>query len=85
MQKLERGRISSINMENISWLAETFSKKPDEYVPWLVECGSVSELSKTMFFLVLLQSFVMPKTGILFQPFPFFTSKEIIVTISSQP
>ncbi|KAM7494654.1 hypothetical protein LguiB_029263 [Lonicera macranthoides] len=61
-KKLEHGRISSINMENISWLAETFSKKPDEYVPWLVECCNVSEVSKTMFFLVLLQSFVMPKT-----------------------
>lgn len=65
MQTLEHEHISSVNMDTIRALAETLSRHPEEYMPWLVECCKFSELSKTFFFLVLLQSFTMPKIGIL--------------------
>lgn len=58
---LEHEHISSINMDTIRALAETLSRHPEEYMPWLVEYCKFSELSKTFFFLVLLQSFTMPK------------------------
>lgn len=61
---LKQGDISSTNLDNIRRLAETFSKYPDEYMPWLVECCNISDLSKTLFFLVLLQSFMMPKIDV---------------------
>jgi U3 small nucleolar RNA-associated protein 10 len=61
-KKLEHERILSINLENINSLAGIFSKKPCEYMPWLVECCDVSEFSKTIFFLILLQSLVIPTT-----------------------
>ncbi|XP_059627802.1 uncharacterized protein At3g06530 [Cornus florida] len=60
-EKWEHGHITSINMDTISRLAETFLMCPEEYMPWLVECCEFLELSKTLFFLVLLQSFMAPK------------------------
>ncbi|PIN11747.1 hypothetical protein CDL12_15648 [Handroanthus impetiginosus] len=60
-KKLEPGRISSINFDNINKLAETFSLSPDEYMTWLVKCYNSHELSKTLFFLVLSQSLKMLK------------------------
>ncbi|KAL6980906.1 hypothetical protein U1Q18_022542 [Sarracenia purpurea var. burkii] len=60
MQRLEHGRISSLNMHTVRGLAETFSMHPEEFVSWLVECCKFSELSKTVFFLVLLESFMTP-------------------------
>ncbi|XP_073126244.1 uncharacterized protein At3g06530 isoform X2 [Henckelia pumila] len=54
-KKLELGRISAINMENICRLAETFALNPDEYMPWLVKCCNSQE-SNTLLFLVLLQT-----------------------------
>ncbi|KAL2550104.1 Uncharacterized protein Fot_11634 [Forsythia ovata] len=56
MQKLEPGRISSVNMENISRLAETFLLNPEEYMPWLGKCCNAQMQSKTLFFSILLQS-----------------------------
>ncbi|XP_060203329.1 uncharacterized protein At3g06530 isoform X3 [Lycium barbarum] len=61
-KKLDSGKISSINAENINALAKTLSAHPDEYLPWLVECCKTSELSKTLFLLVLLQSFTLLET-----------------------
>ncbi|KAL8051037.1 hypothetical protein ABFS82_06G118900 [Erythranthe guttata] len=61
-QKLER--ISSANSVNISELAKTFSSSPKEYMPWLIECCNTHELSKTLFFLVLLESLVMLKMDV---------------------
>ncbi|KAF5939620.1 hypothetical protein HYC85_023879 [Camellia sinensis] len=58
MQRLEHGHISSINMDTVRGMAETFSMHPDEHVTWLVECCKFSELSNTFFLLVLLQSFM---------------------------
>lgn len=59
-KKLELGRISAVNMENICRLAETFSLSPDEYMPWLVKCCNSQE-SNALFFLVLLQTLKMLK------------------------
>lgn len=56
--------ITSLNMDTISGLADTFSMHPEEYMPWLVECCNVSDLSKTLFFLVLLRSFTRPKIDV---------------------
>ncbi|KAK6117849.1 hypothetical protein DH2020_048412 [Rehmannia glutinosa] len=55
-KKLDLSDISSINVENVSKLAETFSLSPEEYMPWLAKCCNSHELSKTLFFLVLFQS-----------------------------
>ncbi|KAL6531214.1 hypothetical protein OROHE_014283 [Orobanche hederae] len=60
-KKLDHLHITSINMENISKLAETFSLRPEEYMPWLVKCCNSHEISKTLFFLILLQSLEMLK------------------------
>lgn len=56
--------ITSINMDTISGLADNFSMHPEEYIPWLVECCNVSDLSKTLFFLVLLRSFTRLKIDV---------------------
>ncbi|KAI8564501.1 hypothetical protein RHMOL_Rhmol03G0186500 [Rhododendron molle] len=61
---LDHDDISSTNMDTIRGMAETLSRHPEEYMPWLVECCKFSELSKTFFFLVLLQSFTMPKIDV---------------------
>ncbi|XP_058207523.1 uncharacterized protein At3g06530 isoform X3 [Rhododendron vialii] len=61
---LDHEHISSTNMDTIRGMAETLSRHPEEYMPWLVECCKFSELSKTFFFLVLLQSFTMPKIDV---------------------
>ncbi|KAK3026432.1 hypothetical protein RJ639_041444 [Escallonia herrerae] len=58
---LDHGRISAVNMDNISGLADTFSMHPDKYLPWLLDCCNFLGLSKTVFFLILLQSFMSPK------------------------
>ncbi|KAL0382271.1 UNVERIFIED_CONTAM: hypothetical protein Scaly_0514400 [Sesamum calycinum] len=63
-KKLDLGRISSINVENISKLAEIFSLSPVEYMAWLVKCCDSHELSRTLFFLVLLQSLKVLKMGV---------------------
>ncbi|KAL1565211.1 hypothetical protein AAHA92_07455 [Salvia divinorum] len=55
-KKLDPGKISLVNTENISKLAKTFSLRPDEYLPWLVTCCNSHKVSKTLFFLILLQS-----------------------------
>ncbi|KAK3033239.1 hypothetical protein RJ639_033119 [Escallonia herrerae] len=60
---LDHGRISAVNMDNISGLADTFSMHPDKYLPWLLDCCNFLGLSKTVFFLILLQSFMSPKIG----------------------
>ncbi|KAK9292213.1 hypothetical protein L1049_020175 [Liquidambar formosana] len=62
--KLQPGSISSINMNTVSCLAETFSVHPEEYMPWLIECCNDFELSKTLFFLIMMQSLTMQKDKI---------------------
>lgn len=63
MQKLKPSRITSVNMETIEALAETFISDPEHYMPWLVECCNDFELSKTLLLLVIMQSFVIQKEG----------------------
>ncbi|KAJ0099511.1 hypothetical protein Patl1_20742 [Pistacia atlantica] len=58
-KKSEPGSISSANMEIVSSLAEAFSKHPDEYLSLLAESCRDFKLSKTLFFLVLMQSLLM--------------------------
>ncbi|XP_047967896.1 uncharacterized protein At3g06530 [Salvia hispanica] len=58
-KKLDPGQISLVNTEIISKLAKTFSLRPEEYMPWLVTCCNSHEVSKTLFFLILLQSLRM--------------------------
>lgn len=62
-KKLDSGKISSINGENINVLAKALSIHPEEHLPWLVECCKTLELSKTLFLLVLLRSFTLLETG----------------------
>ncbi|KAF5193642.1 U3 small nucleolar rna-associated protein [Thalictrum thalictroides] len=60
-KKVEPSFSSSVNMKTIGVFAEAFSEHPEEYMTWLIECAKNFELSKTLFFLVLLQSFVSKK------------------------
>ncbi|KAK6794238.1 hypothetical protein RDI58_007691 [Solanum bulbocastanum] len=62
-KKLDSGKISSINVENINALAKALLIHPEEHLPWLVECCKTLKLSKTLFLLVLLQSFTLLETG----------------------
>ncbi|KAK9102857.1 hypothetical protein Sjap_020111 [Stephania japonica] len=52
---------TSINMRTIETMAETFAKSPEEYLLWLIECSIDFELSKTLFFLVTLQSLIVKR------------------------
>lgn len=63
-KKSEPGSLSSINMEIVSSLAETFLKHPDEYLSLLTESCSNFKLSKTLFFMVLMQSLQMQNSRI---------------------
>ncbi|KAI3919122.1 hypothetical protein MKW98_016675 [Papaver atlanticum] len=47
---------TEINMKTICAFGETFAAQPVECLTWLVECSNDSELAKTLFFLVILQS-----------------------------
>lgn len=53
--------VSAVNMPTVRSLVNVFSEGSTELVPWLIKCGGESELSKTLFFLVLLQTFIMEK------------------------
>ncbi|XVF49416.1 hypothetical protein PTKIN_Ptkin04bG0010100 [Pterospermum kingtungense] len=59
MQK--RGSVSTVNMEIVRSLSEAFLMQPDEYMPWLTKSSSDIKSSKTLFFLVLMQSVSMSK------------------------
>lgn len=60
-EKFGLERISSVNLDNIGKLAENFRMHHEELIPWLLECSSRFQLSKTLLFLILLQSFMVPK------------------------
>ncbi|XP_014504568.1 uncharacterized protein At3g06530 isoform X1 [Vigna radiata var. radiata] len=56
------GSLSSINLKIVNKMAENFLVHPEDHVNWFVECCSDLELSKTLFFFVLLQSLcIKPK------------------------
>ncbi|XP_022736221.1 uncharacterized protein At3g06530 isoform X4 [Durio zibethinus] len=62
MQK--RGNTSTVNVEIVRSLSEEFLRHPNEYMPWLTESCSDLKSSKTLFFLVLMQSFSMSKNNV---------------------
>lgn len=70
VQVLQRESISSINLSTITCLAEGFLKNPEKYVASITEFCKDFESSKTLFFLVLMQSFLMQKdsTCLFFPP-----------------
>ncbi|XP_038896984.1 uncharacterized protein At3g06530 [Benincasa hispida] len=58
---LQRGNISSINMEVVNNLAKSFLLHPEEYAPWLIESCKAYDSSRILFLLIVLQSTVMQK------------------------
>ncbi|ONI24972.1 hypothetical protein PRUPE_2G273000 [Prunus persica] len=55
------GSLSSINMDTIASLAGRFSLHPEEFMPWLIKSSNDFELSKTQFFLVMMQTLLIQK------------------------
>ncbi|PNX94133.1 U3 small nucleolar RNA-associated protein, partial [Trifolium pratense] len=55
------GSLSSINLKVINSLAGNFMAHPEDNISWFVESCNDSELSKTLFFFVLLQSLLLIK------------------------
>ncbi|TKY57272.1 U3 small nucleolar RNA-associated protein 10 [Spatholobus suberectus] len=53
------GSLSSINLKTINNMAENFMVHPEDHITWFVESCSDLELSKTLFFFVLLQSLLI--------------------------
>ncbi|XP_050225155.1 uncharacterized protein At3g06530 isoform X2 [Mercurialis annua] len=60
-EELSKENISAVNIKIISSLAETFSMYPDDYTSWFTKSFNDSSLSKTLFFLVVMQSFINAK------------------------
>nr|XP_010919682.1 uncharacterized protein At3g06530 [Elaeis guineensis] len=56
MKNLEFAHATSINMKTIGALAEMFATNPEEHMQWLVECSNCGALSKSLFFLIMLQA-----------------------------
>lgn len=67
MQKLQQETMSSTNMNIVDLLAEEFSRRPDDYMPWLVKSCNNSNFSKTLLFLVIMKSFIKSKSS-MFSP-----------------
>lgn len=57
------GSLSSINLKTINNMAENFMVNPGDHIAWFVESCSDLELSKTLFFFVLLQSLLIKPKG----------------------
>ncbi|XP_027902159.1 uncharacterized protein LOC114162455 isoform X1 [Vigna unguiculata] len=55
------GSLSLVNLKIVNRMAENFLVYLEEHVIWFVECCSDLELSKTLFFFVLLQSFCIKR------------------------
>ncbi|XP_068328989.1 uncharacterized protein At3g06530-like [Pyrus communis] len=55
------GRLSSINMDTITGLASKFLLHPEEFMPWLINSANAFEPSRTLFFLVMMQTLVIQK------------------------
>ncbi|CAN1813501.1 Uncharacterized protein At3g06530 [Linum perenne] len=61
--KLEHETISSINLKIVSNLCDAFSMDPTKHMPWLSENCNKSEFSRTLTFLVVMESFLKSKNG----------------------
>lgn len=73
MQNLDSGWMFSINMDIVGALAETFSEHPEEHMPCLMRCCNDIVLSKTLFFSILNQSFVVRKNGLFYHYIWYFS------------
>lgn len=60
-QKLAHKNTSAVNLDNINVMAESFLANYNEYVQWFVGYCHDLELSKTLFFLILLRSLMEPQ------------------------
>ncbi|QCE14307.1 U3 small nucleolar RNA-associated protein 10 [Vigna unguiculata] len=58
------GSLSLVNLKIVNRMAENFLVYLEEHVIWFVECCSDLELSKTLFFFVLLQSFCIKRKDV---------------------
>ncbi|KAL5569803.1 hypothetical protein UlMin_026378 [Ulmus minor] len=58
---LQPGSTSSINLDTINCLAERIFIHPEKYIPWITQSCKDFELSKTIFFLAILQSLLVQK------------------------
>ena len=63
MQMLQPGSTSSINLDTINCLAERIFIHPEKYIPWITQSCKDLELSKTIFFLAILQSLLVQKNS----------------------
>lgn len=66
MQKLEPGSISRMNQKIVDSLANMFLTDTQAFLPWLMKSSGDFMLSGTLFFLVIMQSFVVSKRGMFF-------------------
>ncbi|XP_061353134.1 uncharacterized protein At3g06530 [Gastrolobium bilobum] len=57
------GSLSSINLKTINNMADNFMVHPEDHIAWFIESCSDLELSKTLFFFVLLQSLLRNPKG----------------------
>ncbi|KAE9614797.1 hypothetical protein Lal_00036146 [Lupinus albus] len=57
------GSLSSINLRTINNMAENFMVQPEDHIVWFVDNCSDLELSKTLFFFVVLQSLLIKPKG----------------------
>ncbi|KAI4332818.1 hypothetical protein L6164_017696 [Bauhinia variegata] len=57
------GSLSSINLKTINNMADNFMLHPEDHLAWFVDNCSDLELSKTVFFLVLLQSLLLKRNS----------------------
>ncbi|KAK7300089.1 hypothetical protein RJT34_10922 [Clitoria ternatea] len=58
------GSLSSFNLKTINNMAENFMVHHEDHIAWFVESCSDLEQSKTLFFLVLLQSLLINSNGV---------------------
>lgn len=62
-KKAGRGWLSAVNEATVQSLVGVFSENAEGLMPWLMKCCGEFESSKTLFFLVLLQSFSVQKNA----------------------
>ena len=77
MQMVQPGSISSINLDAITCLAERFLMHPEKHIAYVTENCRDFESSKTLLFLVLMQSFLMQKNSMF--PVPLLNQKYVLV------
>lgn len=83
LQTPKRGSLSSNNLEIINGMAQSFIVRPEDHIVWFVKSCNDSELSKTLFFFVLLQALLIKPIG-LFSLSPFGSHfSEIYITLNA--